>query len=446
LIESVAWVSGVADPLLSVFLIGAFLACLKWRDTGKRSWLAATLALYALALLAKEPGVILPLLISSYAWITAEGKLTQKLRATISWVAPYLPLTAVYLLCHWMVSSRFTYVANSATWLGTILTIPSLLWFYVRLLVVPYPISPEYGLRIVTHFSVAGVLLPLLGLAAVVVVIALWARRLRLRGERHAAHLVWFAFTWILLPLLPVLYTKPLQPLDFAHARYLYLPAVGFGMLVAIAIRRLPSTAGELFRLPLAQGAAAAVILVALAAGTAAQQVYWANNLVLFAHGTQVAPKNPSALTNFAAALGKRKEYDKAIPLLQEALRQDPVDWNANFILGYMYFTIGRFPEAEPHFQLAVSTHPDDVDPDQYMYLALTARRLGKPDEAEWAVRQAARRRPDREHYRFGLALILEERGKLAEAVPEFEATLKINPANTEARSRLARIQSGVPR
>jgi tetratricopeptide (TPR) repeat protein len=284
--------------------------------------------------------------------------------------------------------------------------------------------------------------LPLLGLVAIAAGILLWARHLRRQGDTRGANLVLFAALWILLPLAPVLYTKPLLPLDFAHARYLYMPAIGFGLLIALAIRRLPSAAHEVFGLPVTQGASAAIIILALAAGTATQQVYWANNLLLFARGVSIAPHNPSALTNLAAAMGNRRQYDRSIPLLEEALRQDPRDWYANFILGNTYYTLGRYREAEPHFQVAVLLHPDDFDPEQFMYLALTARRLGKPDEAEWAVRQAVRRRPDHEQYRYGLALILEERGKLAEAVPEFQAVLKINPDNADARARLVRIQA----
>jgi hypothetical protein len=71
-IEAVAWVSGVSEPLLAIFFIGSFLCYLKYRDpdAGKgRGWLAAALALAALAVFAKETGIVLPLMIFAYELI-----------------------------------------------------------------------------------------------------------------------------------------------------------------------------------------------------------------------------------------------------------------------------------------------------------------------------------------------------------------------------------------
>ena len=64
LIESVAWISGVTDPLLAVCLVPAFLAFLNWREGRAPRWLAASLVLYALALMSKEPAIVLGPLIS----------------------------------------------------------------------------------------------------------------------------------------------------------------------------------------------------------------------------------------------------------------------------------------------------------------------------------------------------------------------------------------------
>jgi tetratricopeptide (TPR) repeat protein len=442
LIESVAWISGSSDSLLAVFFVSTFLAHLNWRRQRSAARLAAALGLYALALMSKEPAVVLLGIIAAYAWIYAGPSPLGKLRAAVSEVAPYLPLTLVYGVVHWFIFRRLDYGAYyPATLARTLLTIPSLLWFYARMLVLPWPISPEYNLKLVSHFGLTSVLLPALALLAIAAMLYLWTRRLLRRGERDVADIVRFACVWIILPLLPVLWVKPLSPQDFAHARYLYLSCMGFGLLVALLIRRLPAGSSELFRLPATQSAAAAALVVALAAATATQQLYWASNLLLFSRGVSVAPQNPIALTGLGLQLSKRKDYPKAIALLQEALRQDPNDWHPNFSLGYTYFVLERYEEAERLFLRAVTLHPSDADPDQYIYLAMTENRLGKIAEAEWAIRQAVLRRPQRERYRYAMALVLEQEGKMAEAAREFQATLAINPGNADARVRLARLQ-----
>ena len=49
-IESVAWISGVTDPLLALLMISSFLAFLDYREERGGKWLAVSLALYAVAL------------------------------------------------------------------------------------------------------------------------------------------------------------------------------------------------------------------------------------------------------------------------------------------------------------------------------------------------------------------------------------------------------------
>src|ERR1019366_10178289 len=58
--EGVAWVSGVTEPLFAIFLFASYLCYLKKRTEPARAriYLAASLALYALASLSKETAVV----------------------------------------------------------------------------------------------------------------------------------------------------------------------------------------------------------------------------------------------------------------------------------------------------------------------------------------------------------------------------------------------------
>jgi len=73
-IESVAWVSGVTDPLLAIFLIGSFLAFLRFRERNHWGWMSLALTLFALGLLEKETAIVLGPLIFVYAWLYAEKR------------------------------------------------------------------------------------------------------------------------------------------------------------------------------------------------------------------------------------------------------------------------------------------------------------------------------------------------------------------------------------
>lgn len=446
LIESVTWVSGVSDPLLAVVFIPSFLFFLSWQERRSRAALAGSLVFYALALMAKEPALVLVALVAAYAWFVGGPQAIgprsalQKLRAAIYATLPYLPVTIAYLGVRWLIiTSRIVYMSSAPTLLQQLLTAPSLLWFYLRLLVWPGPISPEYDLDLITGFSVLHVLAPVLAIAAAVVAIKYWSRHLERDGDTRAG-LVSFSAVWIVIPILPVLYLKGLTNHDFAHARYLYLPCIGFGLLIALAVRMLPGSGVRIAGVPARHFAAALVVVFALAAANLVQQVYWTNDLVLFSRGMSIAPKNPTAVDNLAIEYGKRGQYDRAIALLNSALQNDPYDWHANFSLGYTYFVLGRYAEAEPLIEKAVRLRPIDADPDQYAYLGLTANRLGNLPKAEWAVRHAIQRAPEVVRYHYALALILEAEGKLAQASEEFRAVLRLDPSNAAVRQRLSRI------
>jgi tetratricopeptide (TPR) repeat protein len=443
LIESVAWVSGCTDPLLACCLIAAFLAFLNWREHHSGAWLLASLGAYALALMSKEPAVMLLPLVFVFAFLATTGvDWILRARSAVMAVLPYLPLTLVYCLIHHVIDARMDRSGNPATPLKMALTAPSLLLFYLRLLVFPWPISPEYEMKLVPRFSATAVLLPSIALIAIFVAIYAWTRYLARAGDDHTARVVRFASLWMLLPIAPVLYIAALAARDFAHARYLYLSCIGFALLLACAIRRVPGPEHGVLNVPLAQAAIATVIVAALAVGNVMQQGHWASNLLLFYRGTRIAPHNPIALTGLGIELGKRRQYDKALALLHDAMDQDAWDQHTNFSLGYTYYLMGRYIEAEPYLERGVQIRPEDVHADQFAYVAMTELKLGKLPKAEWAIRQSVQRQPHSEKYHYALGLILEQQGKAADAARAFEATLAINPGNADARARMDRLRA----
>ncbi len=436
LIESVAWAAGAPDPLLAAFFIPAFLFSLDWRERRSFGALAASLGFYALALMAKEPAIVLPAVIAAYCWLiddAAPGRLRRSLAATI----PYLPFAAVSLFTHWLLMRGASYATSPATPLRTVLTWPSLLVFYLRLLVWPAPVSPSYDVYFVTSFGVRQVLLPLLMVLAIAAAISYWSRCLWPDGDRRR-RLGLFACAWIALGLLPVFYLKPLPGFDFAHARYLYLACIGFSLFAAIAIRSLPSRGAGVLGLSLCQFTVIMGAVAGLIVANLWQQGYWHDNYTLFSRGVAVAPRNPIALTNLGIEVGKRGRYQEAIELFQRALRHNPLDWNANFSLGYTYLVLGRFAEAEPLLENAVRLHDLNADPDQFAYLAMAAVRNGHAARAEWALGQAVQRAPNVVRYHLALALVFEKQGKTSAATIEYNEVLRLDPGNGEARRRLA--------
>ena len=187
-IEGVAWISGVPEPLLAALLIPAYLCWLRAREApdSRGGWLAASLGFYTLALLTKETAVVFVLIL-----IASDGlgfpDLVQSPRPRgmaavllrLKWLAPYLLLTAAYVAARTVALRGFSHPAAQIGWLTVVLTWPSLLLFYLKLLVWPVGLSPFYGLQFVTHPTMRNTFLPVILLLLCGAAIGKWAARRR---------------------------------------------------------------------------------------------------------------------------------------------------------------------------------------------------------------------------------------------------------------------------
>jgi protein O-mannosyl-transferase len=446
-IESAAWIAGATDPLLAIFLLSAFLVYLKAWEQQSRHIRAVSLVLYVLALMVKETAVVLPLLVLSHAWLyRAEvpenliGPNRSRMGSVLRSFLPYAAFTGIYLVERSLVLSTGAIPPEAAGARAMILTWPKLLWFYLRLLLLPDAISPHYNLKAQTEFGTLGVLLPALALLAFFGAIV-WALR---KVSPEMRRQLGFALAWIFVPILPVLYIRRMAPGDFAHIRYLYLSVIGLALLIAILIGKIPQGKQRILNRPALQAAVAAGLLLAAALLTLTNQLYWRNNFTLFAHAVAVAPENARARVDYAVELGERKQFPEAVDQFQKGLQIEPDLWYANVDLGYTYYLMGRYDEAIHWMERGTKLNPRDAN--QYTFLSAAQIRAGRMDLAEQAMRDAIERAPTLPNYHFALGLILERQGKMDEARQAFREELEINPANSLARDKLDGTQPPGPK
>jgi tetratricopeptide (TPR) repeat protein len=452
-VEAVAYISALPETVKALLLLAAFLCFLRWRDSGEhtgRGWLFVSLLFYALDTLSKETALVLPLLIIAYAWILpsevnlAAASRLRRLARALRVALPYLALTLVYLVARDLALKGLSHPVNSLALLTLVLTIPSVLFFYLKLLFWPVGLSAFYDLPYVTHPGLKNFLLPAFLVAVVALILVVWSRRasgVALAGEPgRESRAVIFASLWLAVPVVLLLNLRVFPADEVVHDRYLYLPSVGFALLVALGIRHLRVGRARWWGWPAAQ----VVLVVALAAGLGAatihQSLYWSDELSLYSHAHQVAPRNNAAETSLAAVAGERKLYSACIELYQDVLSRDPNFWRANVNLAYTYYELGRLEEAAEYFRRSIASDP--VDGDQYLYLGLSLLRLGHPAEAEAAVRRALLTRPGGANYHYVLGVILKTRGNLPAALAQFQAELARNPGNDHARAQIEEIRN----
>lgn len=417
-VESVAWISGVSDPLVAVLLLAALLCYLKGAG-----WRAASLVLYGLALLAKEPALALPALIFAHAWIFhPAGTMRARLPHSLRRAAPYILLAALYSMVRVIVLHNFGAASNQP--LRTLLfTAPSLLWFYARHLIWTAELSVVYNFPLIERVGFWNFAAPGLLIAAMACVLYAWARRSRLAA---------FASTWLVATLLPVLNLRYFQTFDLVHDRYLYLPSMGFCLLLAIAIRRMRWEQGRILVV-----AIAAVMLTA----TIAQSRYWANNLTLFRHAAAVAPDNQIALYGLGTELLDMGVRDEALAVFQHLYELDPQAFKGNFGLGACYYHLDRVEPADRFLSRAVELRPSDAT--ALVLLGLTRLKEGRLAEAESYVREAIRvqRLAGYELYHAQLGYVLKLKGELHAALQEFKLEQMHFPDSPGLSEEIAEIE-----
>ncbi len=447
-IESVAWVSGVTDPLLALFLLPSFLCYLNARERGPRSrpWLACSLALYALAMLSKETALILPIILVAYEWLWMESshpsslfrQATERTRACVVRVTPFVLLTFLYLAVRWHVIKGLGHTMVPLSVATIIFTWPQLLLFYLQHLVWPFNLSVFYNVPYIKTPGLVSFFLPLSALAAIAFLVWILIRRLG-RESSKDTRVALFASAWILVPFTPLLDLSVLPVGEIAHDRYLYLPSIGFSILIAMALRLIPSRNVSVWGLPAFQAALVLVLALVLGISTSVQDRYWANDISLYTRGVERTPQNKLARTNLANALGEEGRYAEALALYREVLAQDPNFWLAIYNTGYTSYRMGRLQEAEKYFERAIAVN--GIDSDEYFYLGLTWLKLGNTNGAEKAVRHALKLQPGGLAYHFALGMILKLKGDIPGALAQFQEELKNFPGETGAEQQIEAIK-----
>jgi tetratricopeptide (TPR) repeat protein len=433
-IESVAWVSGVSDPLTALSLIGSFLAYLRFRQENRWGWMGLALTLFALGLLEKETTVVLGPLVFTYAWIYAERtSWISRFACALKHSLSFFVLTILYLLLRAHILHGLSHSVTPLSWKSMALTEPSILWLYLRHLLFPMGISGLYGLPYINYPASTAFVVPAILLVVLLGALAWGIRKL------DDPRLALFACCWIALPIIPVLWLRTFSEGDIAHDRYLYIPSIGFVLVMSLGLARISNLWGASQKT--LELAGLAMLAVAYALGTVTQQTYWASDLLLYQRAFTIAPHDNLVCTNLGSALLDAGDPEAAIALYSQVLAREPSYWLSNYDLGYTYYKLGKPQAAETYLRRALSVN--DKDSDTLICLGLCIWRQGRADEAIPYVQRAIQARPSALGYHFALAMILREQNNIAAAEYEFKQELWYNPQSTAARQQLDALTSG---
>ena len=147
-------------------------------------------------------------------------------------------------------------------------------------------------------------------------------------------------------------------------------------------------------------------------------------------------PSTPIALLHLGRAYISLKEYQKAVPPLRNLVAIEPEDVFARYEFGCALVKTGNWTEATPHFEAAVSQVPSVAM--MHFYLAFVYQRTSRPDDAKKEFQEALRLDPNNFPANLLLGRLLIGQQRAVEAVPYLRKAAKLHPDSIDAHGLLS--------
>jgi len=437
-IECVAWISSVADSMATLFAALSFVAFLSARDSESKHalpWRVASLASCACALLTKEIALGFCLLVGAYELLYPTVKTSgyrQRIWKAVLGAFPYAAVTIAYLLLRKFALHAVTGKFDpNHTFGDMLLTLPYVLVFYLRQLILPIRLTGLYYTPYVTVEDMGRFIVPMFVLVVVGGLLYFWARR---KNDL----VVVFAALWMLIGLAPALYLRSFVDGDFVRDRYIYLGSVGFALLAAKAIRLLPPT--KRWSAAAVQGTAVMALSLGYVGVSLPQQGYWDSDLLIYSRGYQLYPQNPYTEVGLAREYSRLNAYDRAIPLVEDAFRRRPDYLYGAYALADVYIAAGRYQQGRAALLFAQSLMPEYAKSDTgAVAVAAMWGKLGDYDRALELCSHVLARDPDLYSAAYNCGNIHLSAGNYRAAEPLLQHAVQLSPELAAPRHFLGR-------
>ncbi|XP_065837876.1 protein O-mannosyl-transferase TMTC3-like [Oscarella lobularis] len=447
--EAVANVVGRAELLSGFFFLLSFICYVKCcdYDGGIKCWLwlANTLVQGICSMLSKEQGITCLGVCAAYdlflhydvlvTWFKNRGnKAKQSASFPVGTITRISVLTtSLVVLLNFRLAMnagakpifksdelRASFHENRLT---RILSFSYIYSFNAWLLLCPYGLCCDWSLGslpLIHNFTDAYNLASLF-LYLTIAVFAVYVLLCPKRSDRVAVGL---GLAFLVLPFVPAM--GIVFQVGFVVAeRVLYMPSMGFCMLIAIGYNRIRKRYGKIAQIGLG------FTLLLMTAKTMSRNWDWQTDINLYKSGVKINPTNVKMYSNYGLELKNRGEVATAKDLYQRALLLEPDYTEATFNLGNVLSDEGNLEEAARLFEKSLAS--SYTKPQALNNLAATLMKLGRIKEAEKRFEEVIQIKPDHAQAYNNLASLYGETKRYKEAEEVFRKALAVLPSYTEA-------------
>jgi tetratricopeptide (TPR) repeat protein len=388
-VQTVAWVSEQKNTLSFLFLLAAAF-CLITESSVLPSWRRFLLAMvfFVCSLLSKSSLVMFPVFLTGL-WLY-QGKLKSS-RAAAQLGALYLLSLGAGLLAIWFEKNRVQSGSplHALGLPGHVALAGGALWANLQHAFLPTHLAPFYqgwAPEEQMHPAWWPDLLLALGFAGLVY----------LARSRKAAALpllaAFFYYAAMLTPFLGFMSSSYFQwSIVVDHWQYPALPGIVViaTQLLSLAVSRLPTMRTA------AVAAAGGACACWLASITFGQLPFFRDEVTFARYGVDRNQGAWGAWYNLGAALFAQGHYDTGIGAFMKAVELHPTSQAAQWSLANDLLRVGRFSEAEVHYQQALKIDPTKWD--LWGDLGLLYSKTGRDREAESCFRRASSIAPEKD-------------------------------------------------
>ena len=443
LTEAVDVISYNEDLLAAFFFLLAFWFYLKSstnRLPSNRIVYGFSLFFFLLGLLSKEMAITLPAVILLYdlsfsAETDRQSFSVQLIINTIKdrgfYYSGYLIVSLFYLWIRFFIvyDPRESIKPVYGSLLDRIIFLPDHIFSFIKLAFYPVNLTAEYIFSYPAGFFTVSNLVGFIVVAG----LAVWSFFI----FKHSKG-VFFAIWWFFITLFPVYNIIPIFN-PFAE-RYLYIPLVGFCMVVAMVFHK---AFYQRFSKIALINAVRALGLVALLSGYATITIQrnrdFKDNLSLWSKTVMTTPDSSIAHGSLGRAYQDRGRLAEAIAEYHKAIEIQPDNYKAFHNLGVLHEGQGDLREATANYKKAIAINPAFIS--ARFNLANIYHNQGLLNEAIHHYRKVTELDPADFEARNNLGVTYARKGDLASAIEEWKKVLKIDPQNQSARDNIKKAE-----
>lgn len=441
--DSVAYISGRRDILSTLFFLLGFYYFLRYRANVKWIYMALATMSFILGIFSKEMAVTLPLIFLAYDFYmhfnTRETRINLSFFKDIGLTLKTIFLKYKYLYIPFIVAGiAFSYYAvfilnasRRVNWYGgsillNFITVARIWINSIKLLFYPVTLNADYSFN---AFPISRTLFEPRSLLSLVALAMIFYGILRLLLYSINYKTIAFCVVWFFITMLPVSHIIPHHELFAEH--YLYLPSLGFCLLIALLIDKLFNIQKYkyiFYALPVI-----AVILCSYR--TIERNKDWRDDYTLWKKTCETAPDCARAHNNFGTVYFEKGMIDNAIVEHVRATEINPIYSKAFANLGADYVRKGMFDDALATSKKAIEINAENAP--AYNTLGASYFSKGMFDEAIEAYRAALTINPDYSGAHLNLGSAYLSAGMIDEGISACEKSIKLNPDIPEAHSNL---------